>query len=76
MKKVLGRIFVSKKIWVAIASMIAELINAKFGVMLTPEVQITIAKAIAAIAAAFMLGQGAADYGSKGRTSAGRDIYD
>ena len=72
----LRRILFSKKMIALIVGLLAEFLAAKFGIVLGPELQITLMQAIAGLTGAFMVGQGVADAGSKGRTSAGRDIYD
>ena len=69
----LKRVFVSKKVIISLAGLIASVLVA-FGVPVPPGTEALLLKVIAAIVGAFNIGQGLADGLSKGRTSAGRDI--
>ena len=69
------RIFLSKKVIVSIVALILSILVAS-GVPVPAGMEDLIIKAIIALAASFNIGQGLADGLSKGRTSAGRDIYD
>ena len=71
----LRKIFFSKKVIVSLVGLVMSLLVA-FGVPVPPGTEVLLLKVIAAIVGAFNLGQGLADGLSKGRTSAGRDIYD
>lgn len=75
MKTFLVRIFYSKKVVVSITALILSVLVA-CGVAVPPGMEPLLLKVIAAIVGAFNVGQGVADGLSKGRTSAGRDIYD
>ena len=71
MKKVL----LSKKVIVSLVGLILSILVAT-GVPVPPGSEELLLKVIATIIGAFNIGQGLADGLSKGRTSAGKDIYD
>ena len=55
--------FKSRKLWVAITAMVAEVVIALGG---APEVAQQLSVTIAGIASAYVIGQGVADHGKKG----------
>lgn len=69
------KIVTSKKFIVSMAGIIAAALTAA-GIGIPEEHIAALLGAIAAIVGTFNVGQGVADAGSKGRTSAGRDLYD
>jgi hypothetical protein len=69
------KIFLSKKVIVSLVGLIMSVLVAA-GAPLPAGMESTIIQAIVALIASFNIGQGIADGLSKGRTSAGRDVYD
>ena len=74
-KKILARIFISKKVAVALIALAVAVASAA-GFDIPPEKLDMLFNLIKWVAGSFFIGQGAADGLSKGRTSAARDIYD
>lgn len=71
MKKVL----LSKKVIVSLVGLVLSILVA-VGVPVPQGMENSIIMAITALVGSFNIGQGLADGLSKGRTSAGRDVYD
>jgi len=69
------KIFLSKKVIVSLVGLIVSVIIAA-GINLPDDTQKLLIEVILGIISSFNIGQGIADGLSKGRTSAGRDIYD
>ena len=69
------KIFLSKKVIVSLVGLIVSVLIAA-GINLPDDTQKLLIEVILGIISSFNIGQGIADGLSKGRTSAGRDIYD
>ena len=74
-KTIIKRILVSKKVWVAFTGLAVAVFSAA-GLDIPPDKLAMLYSVIKWIVGTFCGGQGLADGLSKGRTSAGRDMYD